>query len=96
MYRPLPEFLTIKESHIEGLGLFTTEMVKEGTLLGVSHRLVQKELVRTPLGGFYNHSETPNCHTRTTPCVVRLFALRDIEAGEEITARYEVCPLVPE
>jgi len=96
MYRPLPEFLTIKESQIEGLGLFTTEMVKEGTLLGISHRLVQKELIRTPLGGFYNHSETPNCHTQSTMWAVRLYALRDIEAGEEVTAFYEVCPLPPE
>jgi SET domain-containing protein len=96
MYRPLPEFLTIKESHIEGLGLFTTERIKEGTLLGISHRFIQKELVRTPLGGFYNHSETPNCHTESTLWAVRLFTLRDIEAGEEITARYELCPLVPE
>ena len=36
-WRPLPEFLTIKESKIEGLGVFATRDLPEGYDLGISH-----------------------------------------------------------
>ena len=29
MYKPLPKQLTIKKSHIEGLGLYATEDIKK-------------------------------------------------------------------
>ena len=64
-YRPLPEQLTIKPSNIDGLGLHTNEYLDAGTVLGETHVLVHNmdrhEWVRTPLGGFINHSESPNC-----------------------------------
>lgn len=64
-YKPLPANVTIKESIIEGLGLFTKDSIKENVVLGTSHYDVStnmdQELVRTPLGGFINHSITPNC-----------------------------------
>jgi len=93
MYRPLPDSLTIRESEIDGLGLFATKDICKGTVLGVSHKFVNEELVRTPLGGFYNHSNNPNCRTTQTTSEVRLEALRDIDAGEEITAVYTLCPM---
>ena len=37
MYKPLPDFLTIKESPIHKLGLFTLEDISKGTNLGRSH-----------------------------------------------------------
>ena len=37
MYRPLPDGLTIKNSPIEGLGLFTTINIKKNTFIGVTH-----------------------------------------------------------
>ena len=46
-------------------------------------------ITRTPLGGFGNHSDTPNCfkikfgQTKTW-----IGALRDIEPDEEITWKY--------
>ena len=54
MYRTLPVFLTISNSTIEGLGLFSTCEIPDGTLLGITHHLVNNEIIRTPLGGFYN------------------------------------------
>ena len=30
-YRPLPDNLTVKPSHIEGLGVFATETIRAGT-----------------------------------------------------------------
>ena len=61
MYKPLPESLTIKQSGINGVGLFANEEIAEGTNFGMSHLELGKLIVRTPLGGFVNHSNTPNC-----------------------------------
>ena len=62
MYRPLPEGLTIKNSPIEGLGLFTTISIKKNTFIGVTHirdEQFDNKYIRTPQGGFYNHSNDP-------------------------------------
>ena len=61
MYRPLPDSLTIKVSGINGLGLFSKKDILKGTNLGISHSKINSMLIRTPLGGFINHSDTPNC-----------------------------------
>jgi len=88
MYRPLSECLTIKESGIEGLGLFTTIDLPQRMTLGRSHIKVGNEIVRTPLGGFYNHSDTPNCYKLESSEEYWLVTLRKIKAGEEITVKY--------
>ena len=92
MYKPLPESLTIKQSGINGLGLFADQKIMQGTNFGVSHYKLNGDIIRTPLGGFINHSNTPN--------VVKvelkdnnykkwnLVTLKDIEKGEEVTIRY--------
>ncbi len=62
MYRPLPDGLTIKNSPIEGLGLFATKDIKKNTFIGVTHvrdEQFENKYIRTPLGGFYNHSNDP-------------------------------------
>ena len=62
MYRPLPNGLTIKNSPIEGLGLFATVDIKNNTFIGVTHirdEQFENKYIRTPLGGFYNHSNNP-------------------------------------
>jgi len=63
MYRPLPNELTIKNSKIEGLGLFATVKIKKNSFIGLTHirdELFEGKYIRTPLGGFYNHSKTSN------------------------------------
>ena len=55
MYKPLPESLTIKQSGINGLGLFAQKGIAQGTNLGVTHlemaMLDNKQSIhRTPLG----------------------------------------------
>ena len=89
-YRPLPDCLTIKESEIEGLGLFATEDISQWTLLGITHFLSNGILQRTPLGGFYNFSDTPNCEKLSNNTKDKWFLkpLRGIKAGEEITVKY--------
>ena len=36
-WKPLPDFLTISESQIDGLGLFTLKDLDKGVDLGISH-----------------------------------------------------------
>ena len=89
MYRPLPDFLTIKQSKIEGLGLFATEDISDGTSLGISHHLINFETIRTPLGGFYNHSDDPNCKKICGKGNwYELESIEDIKTGDEITVSY--------
>ena len=62
MYRPLPDGLTIKNSPIEGLGLFAKTDIKANSFIGVTHirdEQFENKYIRTPLGGFYNHSNEP-------------------------------------
>ena len=53
MYRPLPKKLTIKNSVIEGLGLFATANIEANTFIGVTHirdEQFENKYIRTPLG----------------------------------------------
>jgi SET domain-containing protein len=92
-YRPLPKCLTIYSSKIEGLGLFATSDIPSGTDLGISHILDERfenGVIRTPLGGFFNHSETPNCEVKSdlNQGMMNLVTIKPIKAGDELTATY--------
>ncbi len=99
MYKPLPESVTIKQSGINGLGLFAEQAIMQGTNLGMSHIKLNGTIVRTPLGGFINHANKPNVVKvellMTDQSKIKfdykkwnLITLRDIKKGEEITLRY--------
>jgi len=101
MYKPLPESLTIKQSGINGLGLFAREILKQGINLGMSHIKIADQIIRTPLGGFINHSDTPNCekallimtnqfnsHHKYNYKKWNLITTKDIEKDEELTVQY--------
>jgi len=89
MYRPLPDCLTIDKSTIEGVGLFAKEEISKGVYLGITHIQTEKyNLVRTPLGGFINHSDTPNCKIKKDGNAKYLTTLVDIKSGEELTVKY--------
>ena len=96
MYKPLPESLTIKASGIHDLGLFAEQDIKQATNLGVTHIKLDDNIIRTPLGGFINHSNTPNCakielHANGDEIFKKkwnLVTLQDIKNGEELTLRY--------
>ena len=93
-YHPLPTGLTVADSRISGQGVFTTRRLVAGTELGVSHyRIDGDTYIRTPLGGFINHSETPNCirnQVRIKPYYDKwnLVVIEDIDEGEELTLKY--------
>ena len=92
-YHPLPSGLTVADSGSSGQGLFTNRRLVAGTELGLSHYRIEGELIRTPLGGFINHSETPNCiknQIRIKPYYDKwnLVVIEDIDEGEELTLKY--------
>ena len=106
MYKPLPSGLIIKDSGIEGQGVFTTRDLAVGCDLGESHYRIDTSgvesineeenknlLIRTPLGGFINHSDTPNCgrsQIRMKPGFDKwnIIVVENIKAGEELTLKY--------
>jgi|TARA_B000000557_G_C20702793_1_gene412328 hypothetical protein len=97
MYRPLPDGLTIKESDVQGLGLFATKDFEADVVLGIVHILDKNfphGAIRTALGAFYNHSDDPNCKNITgfwhQKPVRYLITTRKIKAGEELTATYSL------
>ena len=133
MYRPLPKELTIKDSLIEGLGLFSKVKLKKNSFLGVTHirdELFESKYIRTPLGGFYNHSNDPtvmrmvsnilptlkfgdpidtkakakrfdendtnrenmyyNLSEKPDAKYMFMVSVKDIKAGEELTANYNL------
>lgn len=100
MYNPLPDNLTIRRSPIHGLGLFATCDIALGIELGIAHVNIvdfPQGYCRTPLGGFYNHSDEPNCKLinsdTMTFYVKRLVTIKDIAEGEEITCTYTLYSL---
>ncbi len=98
-YQPLSSCLTIEPSEIHGLGIVATQDILPNTHLGITHYFTGLELIRTPLGGFGNHSENPNCRKDKLPFVMdigvtgdkwMLITNRYIHEGEEITWKYDM------
>jgi len=92
MYRPLPESLTIKKSNIEGLGLFTTKNIEAEYIFGITHikdHNFKNDYIRTPLGGFINNSNNPNCILIVDDNYFKLKTIAFIRDGEEITLKYQ-------
>ena len=133
MYKPLPKQLTIKKSPIEGLGLYAIENIKKNSFIGVTHvrdEQFENKYIRTPIGGFYNHSNEPNVIRMVSDTLPKLnfgdyvdiqknfreekekrkdlehifyhlqeksdakymflISIKDIKAGEELTANYNL------
>ena len=91
MYRPLPPYLTISKSSIDGLGLFAANDIPRDTNMGIGHvkdKRFENGWIRTPLGGFINHSNNPNCDIVESEDFLSLSTNRDISAGEELTVYY--------
>ena len=91
-YQPLPDSLTIKPSKINGLGLFAIKTIPKNTDLGMIHFSYGELLIRTPLGGFINHSEQPNCKKINLGVEFNdewhLKTIKPIEPSDELTLTY--------
>jgi len=91
LYKPLPSNVYLKESDIHGFGLFAKDKIPKGHEFGVTHiydTRFENNYIRTPLGGFFNHSDTPNCEAYINGEFIRLRSLKVIKKNEEITVKY--------
>ena len=101
MYKPLPKELRLGFSDIHDIGLFAKEGIAQGANLGMSHVAIGSGIIRTPLGGFINHSSDANIvkvehniNEKDDPLLKiatkkwNLVTLRDIKEGEELTVKY--------
>ena len=101
MYKPLPPQLRLGFSDIHDIGVFAKESIPQGTNLGMTHIKVGDHIIRTPLGGFLNHSEDANCvkaelrmfneDNPSQPLNYKkwnLITLKNIKEGEELTLKY--------
>ena len=100
MYKPLPKNLRLGFSKIHDIGLFSKEDIPVATNFGMSHIQVSDTIIRTPLGGFINHSDEPNCekiklyftNEDKQPAYNfskwNLVTIKDIKEGEELTLKY--------
>ena len=74
--------------------MFALEKIEAGYELGIKHRNIEPtalywdDLIRTPLGGFLNHSDTPNCFVQRKGKIGTLYTIRPIKAEEELTVFY--------
>ena len=90
-FKPIPDYLTIKKSDIHGLGYLPLKKLKKGVELGISHVKDDRFLhgyIRTSLGGFFNHSTTPNCEAVYENDFIKIRTLSIVNSGDEITVDY--------
>ena len=95
-YNPLPEYLTIGPSSIHGAGILAKEDIPGEVVIGISHVYdpnFQHDYIRTPLGGFINHSEDANCELvedDENTDYKKLKTIKRVEEGKELTLKYSL------
>ena len=65
--------------------------IKENHEFGITHikdKRFEDGYIRTPLGGFFNHSDDPNCEAYIDEDFIKLRSIKKIKKGEEITVKY--------
>ena len=87
-YKALPSELHIKDSPIAGQGIFAREDIDAMMYLGISHIVVDDVIYRTPLGGFINHSDNPNCVKWCEGDKYFIKTIKEILKGEELFLKY--------
>ena len=92
MYKALPNWIHVKDSRVAGQGLFAKDDVPEDVYLGISHVVVDEEIMRTPLGGFVNHSDDPNCvkecEEKEWGQIWHMKTSKPIKKGQELFLKY--------
>lgn len=88
------------ESMIDGHGILAKEYIPANSMIGISHIDIGKieefkghaafhnDLIRTPLGGFLNHSPNPNCMIIEGKLYWNLWTTEDIPIGDELCVDY--------
>lgn len=103
-YTALPTFLYPSASKIAGTGIFTHMVIKPEQLLGVGHfdlnkvSLTEEEykvfkhipqgFLRSPLIGFMNHADEPNCEIVEIGRFTVVKTIKRINVNGELTLDY--------
>lgn len=87
-YQALHSWLHIQNSPVAGQGLFAKEEIPIDMILGLSHLVVDEVIYRTPLGGFINHSDNPNCEKWREGDKYFVKTIKHIHKGEELFLKY--------
>ena len=91
-YKPLPDYLAIGPSSIHGAGIIAQDDIPKDVIIGITHIYdpnFQHDHIRTPLGGFLNHSDSPNCELFDEDDYKKLRTIKKIEMGKELTITYD-------
>lgn len=96
--------IRVKASSIQGYGVFAAEVIKKGQIIEECYTLFSHSkdfsdyvfecngmtALALGYGGIYNHSTSPNAAFRfdTKRMTTTFYALKDINADEEITISY--------
>lgn len=81
--------IEVKDSKIQGVGVFATNPFKQGSFIGLAHTNGQPS---TELGRYHNHSENPNAESVLIGNERYLITKKAIKNGEEITVDYRKQP----
>lgn len=91
-FKPMPDDVELHISSIHGYGVFAKHDIPKGKILGLARIKVswaEHGFVRTPLGGYINHSEDPNCLVKElSEGVFYLITNSDISKSDELTVKY--------
>ncbi|MFI5270447.1 MAG: SET domain-containing protein-lysine N-methyltransferase [Candidatus Saccharimonadales bacterium] len=90
-YSPLPDSLSIGKSKIHGLGIMALLNIEKGEDLGIGWVMDDNYpdgSIRTPIGGFINHSDSPNCESVAEGKYLHVISIKKIKKGEELTVSY--------
>ena len=88
MYQALPSTLHVKDSPVAGQGIFALEEIPVGMVLGMSHIIIDDVIYRTPLVGFINHSDDPNCMKWNEDNKYFVKTIKPIHRDEELFLKY--------
>jgi SET domain-containing protein len=84
----------IKDSSIEGQGVFASEQIKKNCVIGPAYEIIGEVNGNyiagdiTILGLMHNHSTTPTARPEMYNNTIYFEAIKNIKVGEEITCNY--------